>query len=145
MSFEQFAPKWFAIYYLAIGFFLVGSGFYLILKKAKAKQFLLSAADDEKPPRLLVLILKYFLLFTLPGLIFSFLPFSLIELLFTLWSLLLVYIAGIRLARWDQSRTLIRASSEKLPEVIRSSGAIMVSVGLAIFLLAYFVINRASF
>lgn len=145
MSLEQFAAKWFAIYYLAVGFLLVGSGIYLILKKEKAKQFLLKASKSENPPRLFVLILKYFLFFTLPGLAFSFLPFSLIELLFTLWSLLLVYIAGIRLVRWEESRTLIRASSEKLSDVIRSSGAIMVSVGLAIFLLAYFVINRASF
>lgn len=145
MSFEQFTSQWFLFYYLAVGFFLVGSGFYLILRKERAKQFLVKASKNENPPRLLVLILKYFLLFTLPGLILSFLPFSIIELLFTLWSLLLVYLAGIRLVHWDQTRTLVRASTEKLPGFIRSSGAIMVSVGLAIFLLAYFVINRASF
>lgn len=145
MSFEQFTSQWFLFYYLAVGFFLVGSGFYLILRKERAKQFLVKASKNENQPRLLVLILKYFLLFTLPGLILSFLPFSIIELLFTVWSLLLVYLAGIRLVRWDQTRTLIRASTEKLPGYIRSSGAIMLSVGLAIFLLAYFVINRASF
>ena len=145
MNFELFTPKWFAVYYLTLGFILIGSGIYLILKKEKTTHFLLEASKNEKPPRLFVLILKYFLFFTLPGLALSFLPFSIIELLFTLWSLLLVYIAGIRLVRWDESRTLIRASRQNLPDIIRSSGAIMVSVGLAIFLLAYFVINRASF
>lgn len=145
MNLEQFTTQWFLFYYLGVGLFLVGSGIYLILKKEQAKQFLLTASKNEHPPRLLVLVLKYFLLFTLPGLILSFLPFSIVELLFTLRSLLLTYIAGIRLVRWEQSRTLIRTSSEKLPEIIRSSGAIMVSVGLAIFLLAYFVINRSSF
>lgn len=145
MDFGNFSAKWFALYYFVVGVCLLGSGFYLIIKKKSITDFLLSASDDEQPPRFFIRILKYFLLFTLPGLLLSFMPFSWIELLFTLWSLLLVYIAGLQLVRWDQNRKLIKARSKKLPAIIRRCGAIMVAVGLAIFLLAYFVIKRASF
>lgn len=145
MNFEQFSTNWFVLYSLAIGFLAIAGGLALILKKHKAAAYFTEAAKNEKPPILLVRILKYFLLFTLPGLVLAFIPFSWIELIFTLWSLLLIYIAGIRLVRWEESRTLIRANAENLPDVIRRSGAIMVSVGLAIFLLAYFVIQRTEF
>lgn len=145
MSFESFSTKWFTIYYFVLGLCLLGTGSYLVLKRQIAAQFLRDASDREKPPPLFIRILKYFLLFTLPGLVLSFLPFAWIELIFTIWSLLLVYIAGIQLVRWEQSRTLIKANADHLPQIVRRSGAIMVAVGLAILLLAYLVIKRTSF
>ncbi len=140
MSAETFSTKWFTIYYAVLAICLIGSGIYLYLKNNRAVTFLLDSADHEKPPSLLIKIVRYFLLFTLPGLILSFIPFSWIELLFTLWSLLLVYLAGIQLARWDKTREIIKAKSEKLPAAIQQCGAIMVAVGFAIFLIAYLVI-----
>lgn len=144
MSFESFATKWFTIYYFGTGLCLIGTGLYLILKNNHFSTFLTHAAEHEKPPKIFIRILKYFLLFTLPGLVLSFFPFSWTELLFTLWSLLLVYLAGIQLVRWNRNRSLIRAKSQQLPDFIRRSGAIMVAVGFAIFLLAYLVIKRTS-
>jgi branched-subunit amino acid transport protein len=144
MNFEAFSTKWFAIYYSLVALCLIGGGAYLMLKKQQVANFFLDAAEQENPPSALIRILKYILFFTLPGLVLSFLPFSWIELLFTLWSLLLVYIAGIQLVRWNNSRTLIKASTQKLPAIAQRSGAIMVAVGFAIFLLAYLVINRTS-
>jgi len=140
----NFASKWFLLYYIILGFALVGGGIYLALSNNRIATFFTDAAANEKPPRLLVRILKYFLLFTLPGLALSFMPFSIIELLFTVWSLFLVYLVGIRLVRWKESRALIRTKSDELPGLICKSGAIMVAVGFAIFLLAYAVLNRAS-
>ena len=137
---ETFSTKWFAIYYSALAICLIGFGIYLYLKNNRAHTFLLDAADHEKPPSLLIKIVRYLLLFTLPGLILSFIPFSWIELLFTLWSLLLVYLAGIQLARWDKTREFIKAKSNKLPAAIQRGGAILVSVGFAIFLIAYLVV-----
>lgn len=144
MNFEQFSTNWFVLYSLAVGFLAVAGGLALILKKKNAASYLTDAASDENPPILLVRILKYFLLFSLPGLVLAFVPFSWIELLFTFWCLLLIFIAGIRLVRWEESRTVIKAHADNLPVIIRRSGAIMVSVGLAIFLLAYFIIQRTS-
>ncbi|NGP88350.1 hypothetical protein [Fodinibius halophilus] len=142
MNLEAFSIKWFALYYTVLGISFIAGGSYLILKKQQLSQLLQKAAEQEKPPPVFIRIIKYFLLFTLPGLVLSFTPFSWIELLFTLWSLLVVYIAGIQLVRWQDNRPLIKANSKKLPEVISRCGAIMVAVGFAIFLLAYLVINR---
>jgi hypothetical protein len=144
MNLETFAAKWFLMYYSLLGILLISTGTYLILKKQPFTNFLIQAAEDEKPPKLFIRILKYLLLFTLPGLVLSFTPFSWIELLFTLWSLLLVYIAGLQLVRWKQNRTLIKANTQNLPRIVQRYGAIMVAVGFAIFLLAYLVINRAQ-
>jgi hypothetical protein len=141
MDLESFSTKWFTLYYSVLAICLIGAGGYLTLKKDQVTAYLINKADQKRPPTLLIRILKYFFFFTLPGLILSFIPFSWIELLFTIWSLLVVYIAGIQLVRWEQSRTLIK-SNKQLPHIIKRSGAIMVAVGLAIFLLAYLVITR---
>lgn len=145
MSLQYFSVKWFLLYYFATGLCLLGGGLYLILQKDAAADYFREAARHEKPPRLPIRILKYYVLFTMPGFVLCFLPFSLTELLFTLWSLLLVYLAGIRLVRWDESRALIKSNSPKLPEIIRGGGAMMVAVGFAIFLLAFSVIRRFPF
>jgi hypothetical protein len=141
MDLESFSTKWFALYYSVLALCLIGAGGYINLKKDQLANYLIDKADQEKPPALFIRILKYLFLFTLPGLILSFIPFSWIELLFTIWSLLVVYIAGLQLVRWEQSRTLIKANRQ-LPTIIKRSGAIMVAVGSAIFLLAYLVITR---
>lgn len=138
-----FSTKWFLIYYAILGLLFISGGCYLTFRPAVIKKWLLRVAENKKPPVLLIRILKYLTLFTLPGLILAFLPFSWIELLFCIWSLLLMYIAGVQLVRWGQSRTLIQNKQEQLVSAIRKSGAIMVSVGFAILLLAYSVVERA--
>lgn len=138
-----FSTKWFLIYYAILGLLFISGGSYLAFRPLIIKKWLLRVAENEKPPVLLIRILKYLALFTLPGLILAFIPFSWIELLFCIWSLLLMYIAGVQLIRWDQSRTLIQNKQEQLASSIRKSGAIMVSVGFAILLLAYSVVERA--
>ncbi len=141
MDLESFSTKWFALYYSVLAICLMGTGAYITLKKDRIADYLIDKADQEKPPALFIRILKYLFLFTLPGLVLSFTPFSWIELLFTIWSLLVVYIAALQLVRWEQSRTLIKAN-QQLPNIIKRSGAIMVAVGSTIFLLAYLVITR---
>lgn len=142
MNFDAFATKWFFIYYSIIGLCLIGGGSYLILKKEKVKNFVLDATESEKPPTLFIRILKYFFFFTLPGLVLSFTPFSWIEFLFTLWSLLLVYVAGIQLVQWKERRQLIKTNAQKLSSIIRRWGTTAVAVGFAILLLAYLAITR---
>lgn len=139
----SFSAKWFIIYYALTGLLLILGGGYSTLRNGQIKQWLLSASKQQEPPILLIRILKYLTLFTLPGLILSFFPFSWIEFFFCIWSLLLLYIAGAQLVRWKQRREVIQRHQENLANLIRKSGAIMLSVGLAILLLAYFVIQRS--
>jgi len=145
MNANVLSTKWFVIYFAVLGLLLMGSGIFLLLKKETASHFVLEATNHKKPPKLFIRVLKYLLLFSLPGVVLSFIPFSWIELLFTLWSLLLVYIAGIQLVRWDKRRSVIKAHAKNLPDTIRRTAAIMLAVGSALLLLAYWVIKRASF
>lgn len=144
MEFEALSTKWFIFYYLTLGTLGICMGIYLLLRRKTVSENFEQALKQEKPPRLLIRILKYFLLFTLPGFIFSFIPFSWIELLFSVWSLLLVYLAGAQLVRWKQISKLIRKSDRTLRDIILYSGVIMLTVAVATFLLAYLVINRTQ-
>lgn len=137
-----FSTKWFLVYYSILGVLLILSGSYLIIRNNLIKIWLGKAASSDKPPVLLIRILKYTTLFTLPGLILAFFPFSWIELIFCFWSLILLYIAGAQLVRWKESRILIQQRRDSLPKTVRKTGAIMLSVGFAIFLLAYLVVER---
>lgn len=141
---EAFAQKWFTMYYLSLGIVVFVSGFVFMVSFQKIKNYLLEEAKDEKPPTAIRNLLKYLFLFTIPCLIFSFIPFSWIELLFSIWSFFIVYIAGIRLVRWDETRIAISQNPDKLEWFIRFTGAIMVAVGLVILLLGYIVIKRIN-
>lgn len=138
---EAFSTNWFTMYYLGLGILFLAAGFWQIISYPKAKQYLLEEAEKEEPPVAIRNILKYFFFFTIPCLILSFLPFSLTELLFSIWSLFIVYFTGIQLVRWKQSRLIIKQNPEKLDVYIRITGAIMVAVSLVIFTLSYLVIK----
>lgn len=141
---EAFSQKWFTMYYLCLGVLVFFSGFIVMVSYRRIKNYLTREAENEDPPVALRNLLKYLFLFTIPCLVFSFMPFSWIELLFSIWSFFIVYIAGIQLVRWNQTRVLIRQNHEKLEWYIRFTGAMMVAVGLVILLLAYFVIRRTN-
>lgn len=140
----DFAAQWFTLYYLVLGiiFFCVGIG--LMIKTDKILQFLQSQSRNEHPPPLLRTILKYFFLFTLPGLVLSFFPFSWPELLFSLWSLIIIYVAGIQLVRWPQTRKTIIHSPGSTRSIIFRTGAIMLAVSPVMFMLAYLVIRKLT-
>ncbi|NGP77261.1 hypothetical protein G3570_11485 [Balneolaceae bacterium YR4-1] len=141
---EAFSQKWFTMYYLCLGVLVFLSGFIVMVSYRRIKNYLTREAENEDPPVALRNLLKYLFLFTIPCLVFSFMPFSWIELLFSIWSFFIVYIAGIQLVRWNQTRVLIRQNHEKLEWYILFTGAMMVAVGLVILLLAYFVIRRTN-
>lgn len=141
---ETFSQKWFAMYYPLLGTLVLVSGLALLISYRKFRTYLAGKAQSEKPPVAIRNILKYLFLFTIPCLILSFIPFSWIELLFSLWSLFIVYITGLQLVRWEQRRKLIQDHPDKLEEYLRLMGAIMVAVGLVILLLGYLVIKRSN-
>ncbi len=111
-------------------------------KYEKAYSYLHRCAEDEQIPPIPRTILKYWFLFTLPCLVLSFIPFSWVELLFSVWSLLMVYMAGIQLLHWQQRRLFVLEQPDKTKFVIRTAGAILLSVSFIIFLLGYLVIKR---
>jgi len=138
---DNFAAKWFALYYPVLGCIFLVAGIGLMIKTKAAFSYLHSQSENEQPPALLRSILKYFFLFTLPCLALSFFPFSWPDLLFSLWSFIIVFTAGPQLVRWPQSRKAIKDHPQKMRTIIKLTGAVMVAVSIVMFLLGYLVIQ----
>jgi uncharacterized membrane protein len=139
---EAFTAKWFTVYYFILGFLFAAAGIGLIIKKDTCSRYLLTYAESDQPPAAIRTILKYFFLFTIPGLIFSFIPFSWLGLLFSVWSLFIIYAAALQLVRWPQTRQIFREHPEKTHRLIKLTAGGMLAVSPAILLLGYLVIQQ---
>lgn len=139
---DGFAAKWFALYYPILGLLMLVAGSGLIAKREACAQYLVDRAQHEQSPALIRQMLKYFFLFTLPCLVLAFIPFSWTELLFSIWSLVIVYAVGIQLARWPTTRHAIREHPGRARRIVRMAGAGMLAVSPVMFLLGYLVIQR---
>jgi hypothetical protein len=142
MTFAQFTAKWFTFYYFVLGFLLICSGIAFVIKAEACTEYLHSEMKTEKPPSILRTILKYFFIFTVAGLILSFFPFFWYELLFALWSLLMIFIIGLRLVHWPQTRHLLENYSQRIPLFTRIAGVTMFIISLVILLLGYQELQR---
>lgn len=139
-----FSVQWFTAYYVTLGTLLIGYGLYLITKQHQMANYLLElAATTEKAPSIFRSVLKYLLLFTLPGLILSFFPFSWIELIFTIWSLIIIYTVGQMLLQWPVVSKQILSAKGELHKKIRFAGINMVSIGVVMFMLCYILISNS--
>ncbi|PKD43153.1 hypothetical protein [Rhodohalobacter barkolensis] len=141
---ENFSTQWFLAFYVSLGTLLISYGVFLLFKTDQMKEYLLSAAQDETPPASWKKYLKYLLLFTLPGLFLSFIPFSWIELLFSLWALLIIFVAGQLILVWPHTSKAIIANKDNLKRKIRFVAANMMSIGLILFLLCYVLLERSG-
>lgn len=140
----SFAVQWFTAYYVSLGSLLLGYGIYLIAKQHQMADYLREIASSTKEaPRVFRSVLKYLLLFTLPGLILSFFPFSWIELIFTIWSLIIIYTVGQMLLQWPVVSQQILAMGGNLHKKIRFAGINMVSIGVVLFMLCFVLISKS--
>lgn len=140
----SFSIQWFTAYYVSLGTLLLGYGIYLIVKQHQMANYLHDVASTyDEPPRAFRSVLKYLLLFTLPGLILSFFPFSWIELIFTIWSLIIIYTVGQMLLQWPVVSQQILAAKETLHKKIRFAGINMVSIGVVLFMLCFILISKS--
>jgi hypothetical protein len=139
---ENFSVQWFTAYYVSLGALLISYGAYLLFRTEYVREFLIDAAGHETPPRIWRTILKYLLLFTIPGLILSFLPFSWIELLFSVWCLIIIYVCGQLILMWEHTAHAILENSDQLNRKIRIAAANMISIGIILFLLTYILVER---
>lgn len=140
----SFAVQWFTAYYVSLGTLLLGYGIYLITKQHQMADYLREiASSTEEAPQVFRSVLKYLLLFTLPGLILSFFPFSWIELIFTIWSLIIIYTIGQMLLQWPVVSQQILAMGGNLHKKIRFAGINMVSIGVVLFMLCFVLISKS--
>lgn len=141
---EELSFRWFSVYYLTFGVLLISGGIYLFIKIRAATTYLIEISASEKPPGIWIGIIKYLLLFTVPCLILSFFPFSWPELVFSVWSLIIIYTSGQLLIYWKQSASVIRRNIEQLPQKIRFLAFNLLSLGLIMFLLYYHLHTRVA-
>jgi hypothetical protein len=139
---ENFSTQWFLAYYLSLGALLLSYGIYLLVKSDATRDLLISAAGGPKPPAVWRKVLKYLLLFTIPGLVLSFFPFSWIELLFSIWSLFIIYMGGQLLVMWPLSSKAILENRDQIPRKIRYVAFNMITIGVILFMLAYILLER---
>ncbi len=141
---ENFSAQWFTAYYVSLGALLLSYGIYLLFKTSSIDTYLKTAAQEPKPPRIWRTVLKYLLLFTIPGFILSFFPFSWVELLFSIWSLFIIYMAGQLLVLWPHTSKAILAGGEQVSRKIRYVAANMIIIGLILFMLTYLLLERTQ-
>jgi uncharacterized protein YjeT (DUF2065 family) len=140
----SFTVQWFTAYYVSLGTLLLGYGMYLIVKQHEMAEHLCDVASTtDEAPRTFRSVLKYLLLFTLPGLILSFFPFSWIELIFTIWCLIIIYTVGQMLLKWPVVSKQILAARADLHKKIRFAGINMVSIGVVLFMLCFILISNS--
>lgn len=141
---ENFSTQWFLAFYLSLGSLLLSYGIYLLAKTDHTRDFLIQAAGEPKPPARLRTVLKYLLLFTLPGLVLSFFPFSWIELLFSIWTLFIIFMGGQLLVMWPHTSKAILEHQDRIPRKIRYVAANMITIGIILFMLAYILLERTG-
>lgn len=140
---EVYALRWFSFYYVVLSLLFLLLGLRWIIRPHPFAHSLLDSQNREAP-RSLVQALKYFLLFTLPGLFLSFFPFSWPELLFALWSLVVIYMLGSMLLRWKQFRPVLVEQKDRLPDYVRRAGVILLALAVVMFLLFYRKLNQTT-
>lgn len=141
---ENFSTQWFLAFYLSLGTLLLSYGIYLLFKTESTRDFLIQAAGETKPPTVWRTVLKYLLLFTLPGLILSFFPLSWVELLFSIWTLFIIFMAGQLLVMWPHTSKAILENQDRIPRKIRYVAANMITIGIILFMLAYILLERTG-
>src|SRR5690625_5501126 len=132
----HFSAQWFLAIYVSLGALLIGSGLYLMVRTDKTATRLTEAARQEKPPSSWKSVLKYLFLFTIPGLVLSFFPFSWIELLFSVLCLAMIDFGGQFTVLWKPTSAAILSTGGPLNGEIPFAALAPLSTGVILFLLS---------
>jgi hypothetical protein len=141
---EELSFRWFSLYYLALGTLLITGGGYIFARIQAVATFIEHAANLEHPPGIWVRIVKYFFMFSIPCLIFSFFPFSWPEFIFSIWCMIIVFTTGQLLAQWKHTSRAITENTEQISKKTRFISFNMVSLGFIMFLLFYHLQSRIA-
>ena len=139
---DNFSAQWFTAFYVALGSLLVSYGIYLLARTPLIISYLNDVAEQDHPPKIWRKVLRYLLLFSIPGVILSFFPFSWIELLFSVWSLFIIIMIGQLLVMWKQTAKAIRSAGDTLRKKVRYVALNMITIGVILFMLCFLLIQR---
>jgi hypothetical protein len=139
---ENFSTQWFTAFYVALGSLLVSYGIYLLARTSVIINYLKEVATQDHPPVIWRKVLRYLLLFSIPGVVLAFFPFSWIELLFSVWSLFIIIMVGQLLVLWKQTAKAIRSAGETLRKKVRYVALNMITIGVILFMLCFLLLQR---
>lgn len=122
--------SWFLIVYMLVALVFLWFGAGLVRRPGALTQYLIKTAEKGERPRLLLRLLRYFLLFSVLSLLFSLFPFSLANLIFAVGCLTLVFVFGRMLLLWDDVRLLLPEKRESLNRLVRRSGWMMLLLSM---------------
>lgn len=146
MSFiHQISLNWFVVYYFVLGTILLVNGLIWFSRPVPFQQYLTDHAQRDERPALLIKTIRYLMLFSGVSVLLSLIPFSWVELLFSLWSLIVLFILGSILLRWKQLKNLILERPQAVLGQIRKGGYMMFSVGVVLLLLAWYRLSMYGF
>lgn len=124
---------WFLIFYILMGAGLLWYGLGFIRQPAVFQTYLTKVSDSEKPPRLILRLLRYILMFSLASLIVSFVPFALYEMLYSVLLIVLVFTIGRLFLMWDTIRQVINEKKSAVERLTQKSGFLMVLLSILSF------------
>lgn len=140
MSFlEHFSTNWFLIYYIMLGTALLMSALFWLRRPQPLHRYLMSHVEENQKPYFILLMLRYLAIFSLLSLVLSFFPFSPIEFAFSLWSLVMLYLLASIMLKWRHLKRPLSGNPGLLYAYIRKACLMMLSIGMVLYMLAYFV------
>lgn len=139
---HQISFNWFLLYYFSLGLILLYQGATWYFKPQPFIDYLISHAKTGESPALIVKTLRYLFLFSALSVVLSLFPFSIVELIFGIWSFVMVYIIGSFFVKWKALSVMILENPDKLQKQIKKGGAMMLSLGVVMFLLAYVLLTN---
>ena len=136
---QQLSTNWFLIYLITLGSILLFSALFWLRRPEPLHRYIIQNAAEGRKPRAMLLFLRYIAIFTLLSLLLSFFPFSGVKLGFSLWSMIMLYILASMLLKWKHVAALIDSKPTLLYAYIRKACLMMLSIGMVLYMLAYFV------
>ncbi len=92
--------------------------------------YLTREAEAKRLPSHILKLIRYLLLFSTIGIVFSFGPIQPLTLLHSLFGLGMCFLVGRWLLKWEHLSELILAEKEKIPGAVRKFGILLVSWGV---------------
>ncbi len=141
----QISLNWFVVYYFSLGVILLMNGFIWFRRPEHFAEYLKKHAEADKRPVLVLKTLRYLMLFSGVSLFLSLVPFSVVELVFSVWCLLMLFIIGSILLKWEQLKTIILENPDGVVLQTRKSGLMMISISVVMFLLCWYRVHSWGF
>ncbi|MCC5926062.1 MAG: hypothetical protein JJU41_05825 [Bacteroidetes bacterium] len=135
---------WFLIYYFVLMVFCIWYGTGFIRQPGIPAAYLITSAASSSPPRLLLKILRYALMFTFISAVLSIYPLALSELLFSVVMLGLIFAAGRLLLMWDSVRGALQQKEQSLRRMMVKTGWLLSGVGMVSLILWFRIISGTN-